>query len=84
MKYYEEHRNEVYDGKYAGFTGISPNVTNIRRKEDKIVVAMTSWRRRINNCKSIVCNVMNQTLKPNLMFLTLSLEEFPGRERDLP
>ena len=81
MKYYEEHRNEAYDGKYAGFTGISHSST---RRKDKVVVAMTSWRRRINNCKSIVCNVMNQTLKPNLMFLTLSIEEFPGREHDLP
>lgn len=84
MKYYEEHRNEVYDGKYAGFTGVSFPNANIRSKGDKIVVAMTSWRRRINNCKAIVCNVMNQTLKPNLLFLTLSLEEFPGREHDLP
>ena len=45
---------------------------------------MTSWTKRINNVKSVVENVMEGTLQPDKLYLSLSVEEFPNREIDLP
>ena len=49
-----------------------------------IVVCMTSWTKRIKNVKSVVENVMGGTLQPDKLYLSLSVEEFPNREVDLP
>ena len=49
-----------------------------------IVVCMTSWTKRIKNVKSVVENVMEGTLQPDKLYLSLSIEEFPNREIDLP
>lgn len=49
-----------------------------------IVVAMTSWVKRIKNVKPVVENIMNSTLQPDRLYLNLSVEEFPNRESDLP
>ncbi len=51
---------------------------------DKIVVAMTSWKQRINQVADLVNAIKNQTLKPDFFYLTLSSDEFPNREQDLP
>ena len=45
---------------------------------------MTSWTKRIGNCHRIVKSVLGNTVKPDMVFLNLSLEEFPWRESDLP
>ena len=50
----------------------------------KIVVTMTSWTKRIGNCAAVVKSVLGNTVKPDIVFLNLSLEEFPKRESDLP
>ena len=50
----------------------------------KIVVTMTSWTKRIGNCFGVIQTILDNTLKPDLVFLNLSLEEFPNRETDLP
>ena len=49
-----------------------------------IVVCMTSWIKRINNVKPVVENVMKNTVQPDRLYLSLSVEEFPNREFDLP
>lgn len=49
-----------------------------------IVVCMTSWTKRIKNVKPVVENVMKGTLQPDRLYLSLSVEEFPNRELDLP
>ena len=49
-----------------------------------IVVCMTSWGKRINNVKPVVENIMKNTLQPDRLYLSLSTEEFPNRETDLP
>lgn len=53
-------------------------------KFNKIVVTFTSWKKRINNCKKCVKNILSQTIKPDLIYLNLSIEEFPNKEKDLP
>ena len=45
---------------------------------------MTSWTKRIGNVKPVVENIMEGTLQPDRLYLSLSVEEFPNRESDLP
>ena len=52
--------------------------------DSKIIVCMTSWVKRINNIKPVVENIMRGTLQPDRLYLSLSVEEFPNRELDLP
>lgn len=49
-----------------------------------VVVCMTSWMKRIKNVKPVVENIMKGTLQPDRIYLSLSVEEFPNRESDLP
>ena len=49
-----------------------------------IVVCMTSWVKRIKNVKVVVESIMKNTLQPDRLYLSLSTEEFPNREIDLP
>ena len=49
-----------------------------------IVVCMTSWTKRIENVKPVVENIMKNTLQPDRLYLSLSTEEFPNMELDLP
>ena len=42
------------------------------------VVSLTSWRKRIGNVKKVVEAVMKNTVKPDRVYLNLSIEEFSG------
>lgn len=53
--------------------------------EPNIVVTMTSWAKRLPFLgKSIYKFMTTQTVKPDIFYLWLSLEEFPNKEKDLP
>lgn len=45
-----------------------------------VVVTMTSWVKRIGNVKKIVESVMDNTMKPDRLYLNLSKSEFNGIE----
>ena len=45
---------------------------------------MTTWVKRINNVKPVVENIMKGSLQPDRLYLSLSTEEFPKRETNLP
>ena len=49
-----------------------------------VVVCMTSWVKRIKNVKPVVKNIMKGTLKPDRLYLSLSVEEFQNKEEDIP
>ena len=49
-----------------------------------IVITMTSWKKRINNCFDIVKMIMKNTIKPDMLYLNLSDDEFKNKENDLP
>lgn len=49
-----------------------------------IIVAFTSWKKRIDNAAKVALNIIDQTIKPDLIELNLSIEEFPNGEADLP
>ena len=45
-----------------------------------IVVTLTSWIKRINTVKKIIESIMNNTVKPDRLYLNLSKTEFDGIE----
>ena len=45
---------------------------------------MTSWVNRIHCVAPVLKMFLNNTRKPDIVFLSLSLEEFPNREQSLP
>lgn len=50
----------------------------------RVVVTMTSWKKRIKNCCSIIKSILNNTFKPDIIYLNLSMDEFPTKETELP
>lgn len=50
----------------------------------KVVVTMTSWTKRIGNCVKVIQSILENTVIPDIVFLNLSIEEFPNRLNDLP
>ena len=46
-------------------------------------MALTSYPLRIGNCTKVVSSALDSTLRPDIVFLSLSQSEFPGRENDL-
>lgn len=53
-------------------------------QSQKIVVAMTSWKMRINQVHLVIDGFLCNTVVPDAIFLSLSVDEFPGRDLDLP
>ena len=45
---------------------------------------MTSWTKRIQNCSYVINSILKNTVKPDTIFLNLSVEEFPNKWNDLP
>lgn len=54
------------------------------RKHSLIVCAMTSWKKRISNCYTVVTKLLNQTVRPDRVYLTLSSDEFSRKNEELP
>lgn len=50
----------------------------------KIIVSLTSWKKRIEKIDVTLNSILHQTLLPDSIELNLSLEEFPNKEKDLP
>ena len=53
-------------------------------KEEKIIVSLTSWKKRIDNVPLVIESILHNTMKPAMIVLNLSEEEFPRKEEDLP
>ena len=47
-------------------------------------IALTSYPKRITNCVRVINSVLDNTLVPDRVYLTLSHLEFPNYEKDLP
>lgn len=50
----------------------------------QIVVSLTTFPKRISNLWIVIESLFNQTIKPNLIVVNLTKEEFPNGEDDLP
>ena len=75
---------------YFGHSGINVNNRNYsddrynRSIKKKTVVTMTSWVKRISNCIRVVDDIECNSVVPDIIYLNLSCEEFPNKEKDLP
>ena len=45
---------------------------------------MTSWKKRIDNVPFVIESILHNTIKPDLIVLNLSEEEFPLKEHEIP
>ena len=52
--------------------------------EERIIVSLTSWYKRIGNVKTVVESLLNQTLPASKILINLCTEDFPNMEEDLP
>lgn len=52
--------------------------------DELLVVTLTSWSKRITNCTAVVQSILQQSIKPDAIYLNLSVVEFPNKEKDLP
>lgn len=52
--------------------------------DNSVRVSFTSWTPRIKYAAAVVDKMRRQTIKPKQIILTLSVEEFPNKEKDLP
>lgn len=49
-----------------------------------VIVTMTSWKNRIDDVIKTIESCNQQTRIPDKIYLNLSIEEFPGKEKDIP
>ena len=52
--------------------------------KEKIIVSMTSWKKRIAAVPKTIRQILNQTIKPDKIIVNLSYDEFKNKEKDLP
>lgn len=50
----------------------------------RIIVSMTSWKKRINNVAKVIYSIHTNSIKPDTIELNLSFDEFTNKENDLP
>jgi len=51
---------------------------------EKLIVTMTTWKKRICNLPAVIDSILNQTKKPDKIVINLSEEEFVNKEKDIP
>ena len=54
------------------------------KKDEKIIISLTSWKKRLTNIPIVLDSIYNQTIKPDKIVLNLSSEEFENKEGDIP
>ena len=55
----------------------------VKNAED-VTISFTSWRKRIRYASAVVKRMRAQNHRPNRIILTLSEDEFPQKEKELP
>lgn len=77
-------RNEV-SKKQDEFLSILPYRQYLNKKylKNKVCICLTSYKKRICNIKNIIESLFNQTIDTDI-YLTLSSDEFPEKENELP
>ena len=52
--------------------------------KSSIIITMTSWKKRIDEVIKTIKSCNDQTVVPDRIYLNLSVEEFPGKRKDIP
>lgn len=71
-----------YEDKLKDFSEIGIN--NNSGRSPRIIVSLTSYPARIKGIDICLHSLLTQTLKPDMVILWLSKENFPNKEADLP
>lgn len=71
-----------------GITRDFPNASGIQEKavfgDKRLIVSLTSFPERCPYVGKTICSIMHQSLKPNMIVLWLSKDQFPQLEDNLP
>jgi hypothetical protein len=59
-------------------------VNDLINLKEKVIVSMTSWKKRIINTHKSLEILINNTYKPDKIILNLAVEEFPKKNLELP
>ena len=54
------------------------------KKKERIIITMTSWKKRVNIVHESLLSLINNYPKPDKVVLNLAIEEFPNKNKDLP
>ena len=54
------------------------------KKKERIIITMTSWKKRIGIVHESLLSLINNYPKPDKVVLNLAIEEFPNKNKDLP
>ena len=54
------------------------------KQKERIIVTMTSWKKRIGIVHESLLSLINNYPKPDKVVLNLAIEEFPNKNEDLP
>ncbi len=76
---WDECFDEVED-KYE----LTTKVLRAKVGKKKVIVSLTTYPARIATVHITIDTIINQTVKPDNIYLWLYTEEFPNREKDLP
>lgn len=57
---------------------------NSEKRDEKIILSLTSFPERIDEIKFTLYSLLNQNLKPDKLVLWLAREQFPNGEKDIP
>lgn len=52
--------------------------------EERYIISLTSWPKRINNIPIVLDSILKQTILPYKICINLSIEEFPQKEKSIP
>jgi len=55
-----------------------------RNNGEKLIVTLTSWKKRIQNIPTVLKTILENTKRPDKIVLNLSSKEFSNKEKDLP
>jgi hypothetical protein len=67
--------NKIFDLKFL------KSVNDIFNLNEKVIVSMTSWKKRINNAHYPIEILINNTYKPDKIILNLAIEEYSKKFR---
>ncbi len=72
-----------FNSRWNNSINISDLLKNTKNDE-KIIITLTSWKKRILNIPTVLESIQNQTIKPYKIVLNLSSDEFENKEGDIP
>ena len=70
--------NNIFNLKFLKY------IHDLYNLKEKIIISMTSWKKRINKAHKSIEILINNSYKPDKVILNLAIEEFPKKNLELP